>query len=66
MQMHNPPHPELVLEDALENTPLTVTEFAEHLGVARVTLSRILKGRADTTAEMSMRISEAFDQSPSL
>lgn len=66
MQMHNPPHPGLVLKDALENTPITITEFAKHLSVARVTLSRVLNGRAGITAEMSIRISEAFNQSPDL
>ncbi len=66
MQMHNPPHPGLILKDALENTPITVTEFAAHLGVSRVTLSRVLNGRAGVTAEMSIRISEAFGQSADL
>ena len=66
MPMHNPPHPGLVLKDALENMPITVTEFAAHLGVSRVTLSRVLNGHAGVTAEMSIRIGEAFGQSPDL
>ena len=66
MQMHNPPHPGLVLKDALDNLPITVTKFAAHLGVSRVTLSRVLNGRAGITADVSIRISEAFGQSPDL
>lgn len=62
MQMHNPPHPGRVLKDALEHIPMTVTQFAAHLGVSRVTLSRVLNERAGITAEMSIKISQAFGQ----
>jgi addiction module HigA family antidote len=63
MQMHNPPHPGRILKDALENIPMTVTQFAAHLGVSRVTLSRVLNEHAGITAEMSIKISQAFGQS---
>jgi len=63
MQMHNPPHPGGILKEALESIPMTVTEFAAHLGVSRVGLSRILNERAGITAEMSIKIGEAFGQS---
>jgi addiction module HigA family antidote len=62
MQMHNPPHPGRIIKEALESIPITVTEFAAHIGVARVTLSRVLNERAGVTAEMSIKISEAFGQ----
>lgn len=62
MQQHNPPHPGAVLKDALDNLPMTVSEFAAHIGVARVTLSRILNERAAITPEMSIRLAEAFGQ----
>ncbi|HEX3570964.1 MAG TPA: HigA family addiction module antitoxin [Acidobacteriaceae bacterium] len=62
MEMHNPPHPGRVLKDALESIPMTVGEFAAHIGVARNTLSRILNERAGITPEMSIRLSEAFGQ----
>jgi addiction module HigA family antidote len=65
MPMHNPPHPGKILRSALEAIPMTVTEFAAHIGVARVSLSRILNGRAGVTAEMSIKLAEAFGQ-PSL
>ena len=66
MQMHNPPHPGLVLRNALDNMAMSVTDFAAHLGISRVSLSRILNARAGITAEMSIRFSEAFGQSPDL
>ena len=63
MQMHNPPHPGSVLRDALAGIPMSVTDFARHLGISRVTLSRILHERAGVTPEVSIRLSEAFGQS---
>ena len=35
---------------------LTVTQAAEQLGVSRVTLSRVLNGRAAISPEMALRI----------
>jgi addiction module HigA family antidote len=61
-QMHNPPHPGGIIKDAIENIPRTVTEFAAHIGVSRVALSRVLNERAGVTPEMSIRISAAFGQ----
>jgi addiction module HigA family antidote len=67
MQMHHPPHPGPILKEALEHVPISVTGFAAHLGVSRVTLSRVLNGRAGVTPAMSIKISEAFGQdSPDL
>ena len=67
MPMHSPPHPGRILKEAIENVPTTVTDFAAHLGVSRANLSRVLNGHSGITAEMSMKISEAFGQkSPDL
>jgi addiction module HigA family antidote len=41
---------------------MSVTGFAAHIGVSRVTLSRVLNERAGVTPEMSIKISEAFGQ----
>jgi addiction module HigA family antidote len=60
MQMFNPPHPGRVIKDALESIPMSVTDFADHIGVSRVALSRVINERAGVTPEMSMKISEAF------
>ncbi len=62
MQMHNPPHPGRILKEALEHVPITVTDFAAHLGVSRVALSRVLNCRAGITPAMSIKISQAFGQ----
>ena len=62
MEMYNPPHPGRVLKDALEGIPMTVTEFAAHIGVSRVQLSRVINCRAAITPELSIKLSEAFAQ----
>ena len=67
MRMFNPPHPGLVLKDALEGLaeegrPMSVAQFAAHIGVARSTVNRILNAKAAITIDMSMRLSEAFNQ----
>ena len=60
--MFNPAHPGEILKNDLEGR--SVTEVAKHLGIARVTLSRILNCQAGITPEMSLRLSEALGTSP--
>ena len=56
-RMFNPPHPGLTLrDDVLPALGLTVTQAAQQLGVSRVTLSRVLNGRAAISPEMALRI----------
>jgi addiction module HigA family antidote len=58
-KMHNPPHPgEALKEDALPALGLTVTQAAEQLGVARVTLSRMINGRAAISTDMAIRLAQ--------
>ena len=58
-KMHNPPHPgETLKEDVLPALGLTVTQAAEQLGVARVTLSRMINGHAAISAEMAIRLAQ--------
>lgn len=64
MRMHNPPHPGKVLREYLG--ALSVTEAAKHLGVTRVSLSRVLNGAAGISAEMALRLSEALGTNPEL
>lgn len=64
MRMHNPPHPGTVLREYLGG--LSVTEAANHLGVTRVALSRVLNGAAGISAEMALRLSEALGTTPEL
>jgi len=62
-EMYNPAHPGVVLGDYLEGH--NVTQVAKHIGVSRVTLSKILNCRAGITAEMSLRLSAALGTNPS-
>lgn len=62
MRMHNPPHPGEALKEAIEAIPMSVTDFASHIGVSRAALSRVLNQRAGITPEMSLKITEAFGQ----
>ncbi len=58
-EMFNPPHPgETLKEDVLPALGLTVTEAAEQLGVARVTLSRMINGHAAVSADMAIRLAQ--------
>ena len=51
-------HPgEALREDVLPALGLTVTEAARQLGVSRVSLSRVLNGRAAITPELARRLS---------
>ncbi len=57
----NPPHPGEVLRDGVfADTGITVTEFAAHLGVTRVALSRVLNGKAAISADMAIRLAKAL------
>jgi len=62
MRMHNPPHPGLVLREYLGKMP--VYAAAEHLRVTRVTLSRVLNGKAGISASMALRLAAALGTSP--
>ena len=42
----------------------TATELAEHIGVARATISRILNGRKAVSMDLSIRLGEALSLSP--
>ena len=62
--MHNPPHPGLVLREYLGKMP--VSTAAAHLRTSRVTLSRLLNGKAGISANMALRLAAAFGTSPEL
>jgi addiction module HigA family antidote len=59
MRMHNPAHPGKILTNYLAGR--SVTEVAKHLGVTRPALSRVLNGKAGISADMALRVSEAFN-----
>lgn len=62
MRMHNPPHPGLVLREYLGD--MAVSAAAARLRVTRVTLSRILNGKAGISASMALRLAAALRTSP--
>ena len=64
MRMFNPPHPGKVLRDYLGNT--SVTAAADHLGVTRAAVSRILNGSAGISADMALKLGDALGTSPDL
>ncbi len=56
-KMYNPPHPgETLREDVLPALGLSVSAAAEQLGIARVTLSRVLHGRASISVDLAQRL----------
>lgn len=60
-KMHNPPHPGEILREWLEE--VSVTDAAQHLGIARATLSRVLNGSAGISADMALRLQAALGTS---
>jgi addiction module HigA family antidote len=55
-----PTHPGAILrEDVLPELGLTVTAVAEHLGVSRVTLSRVLHEHAAISPNLALRLEAA-------
>lgn len=60
--MHNPPHPGLILREYLGKK--SVSDAAAHLHVTRVTLSRVLNGKAGISASMALRLAAALGTSP--
>jgi len=54
-------HPGVWLrEEIVEPTGLNVTEIADHLDVARQSMSKLLNGRQGLSAEMAIRFEKAF------
>ena len=62
--MRNPPHPGQVLREYLGD--IAVTTAAAHLRVTRVTLSRVLNGKAGISASMALRLAAALGTSAEL
>ena len=62
-KMHNPAHPGEVLREWLPDG-MTVTQAAQELHVSRVTLSKILNGKASITADMALRLAAWLSTTP--
>ena len=64
-RMHNPPHPGDVLKDGVfADNLVSVTDAATALGVTRVSLSRVLNGKAGVSAEMAVRLGKWLGTGP--
>ena len=63
--MHNPAHPGEVLREWIPQG-MTVTEAANALKINRVTLSKLLNGKASATANIALRLAAWLGTSPEL
>lgn len=62
--IHNPLHPgEIVKDELIDATGMSVTEAAERLGVSRTALSRLLNAHSGISPEMALRLSKLFNTS---
>lgn len=57
---------EILKEMYLDPLGLTITDFAERIGVSRKTVSAIVNGRSPVTVDMALRLSRAFSTTPDL
>ncbi len=57
-EMFNPPHPGLILKDTVlrEDGGMSVTEFADKLGMTRTAISRVVNGKAAISPELAIRL----------
>jgi addiction module HigA family antidote len=62
--MHNPAHPGEIIQEYMDGLGLTVSALAAHLKITRANLSRMIHGRTGVSAEMAVRLSEAFGTTP--
>ncbi|MGE4558090.1 MAG: HigA family addiction module antitoxin [Desulfovibrionaceae bacterium] len=65
--VRKPTHPgDILRHDYLIPLGLTVTALAEHLGVSRKHLSRLINEQVPVSADMALRLSRAFNTTPEL
>ena len=62
-RMHIPAHPGEVLREWIPED-MTITRAAKALKISRVTLSKVLNGKAGVTAGMALRLSAWLSTSP--
>ena len=62
-----PTHPGKILEDHyIKPLNLNLNDVAENLGISRNSLFKIRTGKANITPSIAIRLSEAFDTTPTL
>ncbi len=57
-------HPGEVLKDELEETGVSQSALAKHIGVLPKTINEICRGKRGISAEMAVKFSKAFGGSP--
>lgn len=65
--MYKPSHPGEIIQEYMEGLGLTVSTvsaLAAHLKVTRANLSRVVNARSGISAEMALRLADAFGTSP--
>lgn len=62
--MYNPCHPgEILREETLKSLNITVTEFAQKLGVSRQAISEIINEKRGISPSMAFRLAKALGTS---
>lgn len=61
MTMFNPPHAGLLIADVMETTEITSAELAKALEVSPSTVTRILNGKINISADMAIRIEKVLN-----
>ena len=65
MPMYNPCHPgEVLLHECIKPRCLSIARVAKGLGVSEQELDDLVNERASVTADMAIRLTEAFGLSP--
>ena len=59
-----PIHPGEFLREILDDLALTQVAFAEAIGISPMRVSHVLRGDRPITAELALRLGQAFGQSP--
>ena len=54
--MHDPAHPGEIIREAIDAECWTIRHAADRLGVARITLQRVLNGRAGVSPRMALSL----------
>lgn len=65
MQMHNPPHPgEFISRTYLVPFNIGSEKLANHLNESQETVSKLLVGKSDITAELALKLSVVLGRTP--
>lgn len=57
-------HPGEILQLMLDESGITQTELARHIGVTQSKISELCSGRRGISAEMAVKLGKAFGQDP--